>query len=92
MLTFRYKKLELRKKDWRTYIKSYNPVACSFNEQNGIHRKRKSTSKNSILTNASAYEVSNPAQSELVNGFFESYLILRKTRGGSARETHQPTR
>lgn len=30
VLTFRFKKLELRKKNWREYIKSDNPVAAAL--------------------------------------------------------------
>ena len=91
VLTFRYKKLELRKKDWRTYIKSYNPVAAALMSKMGYTEKEKVQVKIAFLQMLVRMKL-NPAQSELVNGFFESYLKLSKTRGGTARETHQPTR
>ena len=75
VLTFRFKKLELRRKDWRAYVKSDNPVAAALMSKMGYNKKEKVQVKIAFLQMLVRMKL-NPAQSELVNGFFEYYLKL----------------
>lgn len=75
VLTFRYKKLELRQKDWRAYIKSDNPAAAALMSKMGYSKKEKVEVKLAFLQMLVRMKL-NPAKSELVNGFFEYYLKL----------------
>ncbi|WP_391204696.1 Rpn family recombination-promoting nuclease/putative transposase [Psychrobacillus sp. L4] len=75
VLTFRYKKLELRQKDWRAYIKADNPAAAALMSKMGYTEKEKVQVKIAFLQMLVRMQL-NSAQSELVNGFFEYYLKL----------------
>ncbi|WP_391202439.1 Rpn family recombination-promoting nuclease/putative transposase [Psychrobacillus sp. L4] len=75
VLTFQYKKLELCQKDWRAYIKADNPAAAALMSKMGYTKKEKVQVKIAFLQMLVRMKL-NPAQSELVNGFFEYYLKL----------------
>ncbi|WP_407272729.1 Rpn family recombination-promoting nuclease/putative transposase [Radiobacillus sp. PE A8.2] len=77
VLTFNYLMLELRKINWRNYIESNNPVAAALLSKMGYTEKEKVQVKKEFLRMIVKLEI-NPAKSELINGFFESYLSLNE--------------
>ncbi|WP_407272722.1 hypothetical protein [Radiobacillus sp. PE A8.2] len=77
VLTFNYLMLELRKINWRNYIESNNPFAAALLSKMGYTEKEKVQVKKEFLRMIVKLEI-NPAKSELINGFFESYLSLNE--------------
>lgn len=77
VLTFKYLMLELKKMDWRDYIKSNNPVAAALLSKMGYSKEEKVQVKMEFLRMLVKMEL-NPARARFINGFFEQYLILDK--------------
>lgn len=75
VLTFNFLILELRKKNWRAYIESDNPVAAALLSKMGYTEKEKVQVKIEFLKMLVRMEL-NPAQSRLINAFFDTYLQL----------------
>ncbi|WP_210238494.1 Rpn family recombination-promoting nuclease/putative transposase [Aquibacillus sediminis] len=75
VLTFHFLIVELRKKNWREYIESDNPVAAALLSKMNYSEKEKVQVKKEFLRMLVRMEI-NPAKMELINGFFESYLKL----------------
>ncbi|WP_407270359.1 Rpn family recombination-promoting nuclease/putative transposase [Radiobacillus sp. PE A8.2] len=77
VLTFKYLMVELRKINWRNYIEYNNPVAAALLSKMGYTEKERVQVKKEFLRMIVKLEI-NPAKSELINGFFESYLSLNE--------------
>lgn len=77
VLTFNFLMLELKKLDWRSYIKSNNPVAAALLSKMGYNEKEKVQVKKEFLRMIARMEL-NPAKARYINDFFERYLILNK--------------
>lgn len=75
VLTFQFLKLELRKLNWRHYIHSNNPVTAALLSKMGYTEREKVQVKKEFLRMLVKMEI-NPAKTELINGFFETYLSL----------------
>ena len=77
VLTFDFLMLELRKMNWRSYIHTSNPVAAALLSKMGYSEKEKVQVKKEFLRMLVKMEL-NPAKAELINGFFETYLLLNE--------------
>ncbi|WP_188392478.1 hypothetical protein [Compostibacillus humi] len=77
VLTFNILMLELKKKNWRKFIESDNPVAAALMSKMGYSEKEKVEVKKEFLKMLVRMEL-NPAQSRFINAFFETYLILNE--------------
>ena len=78
VLTFNFLILELRKKkNWRDYIKSDNPVAAALLSKMGYTEEEKVEVKKEFLKMLVRMEL-DPAKSKFLSDFFETYLKLNK--------------
>ncbi|SES62193.1 conserved hypothetical protein (putative transposase or invertase) [Oceanobacillus limi] len=77
VLTFHFLKLELRKKNWRAYIESNNPIAAALLSKMGFSKEERVQVKLEFLRMMTKLEL-NPAKARLIQGFFESYLKLNE--------------
>ncbi|GAA4068504.1 hypothetical protein [Amphibacillus indicireducens] len=75
VITFNYLTLHLRKKNWRDYIGSDNPVAAALLSEMGYTKKERVQVKKEFLRMIIRMNL-NPAKQRLIYGFFESYLKL----------------
>lgn len=75
VITFNYLTLHLRKKNWRDYIGSDNPVAAALLSEMGYTKKERVQVKKEFLRMIVRMNL-NPAKQRLIYGFFESYLKL----------------
>ncbi|WP_156857335.1 transposase [Oceanobacillus sp. AG] len=75
VLTFNYLTLHLKKKNWRDYILSENPVAAALMSEMGYQEKEKVQVKKEFLRMMVKMKL-NPAKQRIVYGFFETYLKL----------------
>src|SRR5699024_10024933 len=78
VLTFNFLILELRKKkNWRDYIKSDNPVAAALLSKMGYTEEEKVEVKKEVLKMLVRMEL-DPANSKILSDFFETYLRLNE--------------
>jgi len=78
VLTFNFLILELRKKrNWRDYIKSDNPVAAALLSKMGYTEKEKVEVKKEFLKMLVRMEL-DPAKTKFLSDFFETYLKLNE--------------
>ncbi|UJL48301.1 transposase [Virgibacillus sp. NKC19-16] len=77
VLIFNFLMLELRKNNWRDYIKSDNPAAAALLSKMGYSEEEKVQVKKEFLRMLVRMEL-DPAESRLIIGFFEEYLILNE--------------
>ena len=77
VLTFNFLMLELRKLNWRDYIKSDNPAAAALLSKMGYTKKERVQVRKEFLRMIARMEI-NPARARLINDFFEKYLLLNK--------------
>lgn len=75
VLTFNFLMLELKKKNWRDYIKSDNPVAAALLGKMGYREEEKVQVKIEFLKMLVRMEL-DPARTRFINDFFEQYLKL----------------
>ena len=77
VLDFRFLTLELKKHNWRNYIRSNNPVAAALLSNMGYHKKERVQVKLEFLRMLVHMEL-DPARMILLTGFFETYLRLNE--------------
>lgn len=77
VLTFKFLMLELRKNNWREYIKSNNPVAAALLSKMGYTEEERVQVRIEFLRMMSKMEL-NPAETRLILSFFERYLKLNE--------------
>jgi hypothetical protein len=70
--------LELRKLNWRHYIRSNNPVSAALLSKMGYTETERVQVKKEFMRMLVRMEL-NPAKLELINGFFETYLSLNES-------------
>ncbi|GAA0615610.1 hypothetical protein GCM10009001_36060 [Virgibacillus siamensis] len=75
VLTFNFLTVHLRKKNWREYIKSNNPVAAALLSKMGYSESERIQVKKEFLRMLAKMEL-DPARQRLIYGFFERYLHL----------------
>ncbi|MCL6614206.1 MAG: DUF4351 domain-containing protein [Firmicutes bacterium] len=75
VLQFRFYKLELKKRHWRDYIQSDNPVAAALLSKMGYRPEEKVRVKIEFLRMLARMRL-DPARMTLLAGFFETYLKL----------------
>jgi len=74
-LYFNYLSLELRKKNWRDFVRSKNPAALALMSKMGFTPKERVQVKLEFIRMLLTLEL-NPARMSLLTSFFESYLSL----------------
>ena len=74
-LNFRYLTLELKKKHWRDFVESNNPLALAFMCKMGFKPEERVQIKLAFMNKLAGLPL-NAAQKTLLTGFFETYLIL----------------
>ena len=77
VLDFHFLILELRKHNWRKYIRSNNPVAAALLSKMGYQKKERVQVKLEFLRMLVRMEL-DPARTTLLTGFFETYLKLNE--------------
>ena len=77
VMRFSFYKLELKKLDWRDYIKSDNPVAAALLSKMGFSSDEKVQVKLEFMRMLTRMKL-DPARMELLGGFFETYLKLNQ--------------
>ena len=77
VLDFHFLILELRKHNWRNYIRSNNPVAAALLSKMGYQKKERVQVKLEFLRMLVRMEL-DPARTTLLTGFFETYLKLNE--------------
>jgi predicted transposase/invertase (TIGR01784 family) len=77
VLDFRFLILELRKHNWRNYIRSNNPAAAALLSKMGYQKKERVQVKLEFLRMLVRMEL-DPARMTLLTGFFETYLRLNE--------------
>ena len=77
VLHFRFYKLELKKQNWRDYIRSDNPVAAALLCKMGFKPEEKVKVKLEFMRMLIRMKL-DPARMELLAGFFETYLKLNE--------------
>ncbi len=77
VLTFNFLMLELKKKNWRAYLESNNPVAADLLGKMGYKEEEKVQVKLEFLRMMTKMEL-NPARARFINDFFEQYLKLNE--------------
>ncbi|WP_458412349.1 hypothetical protein ACNQFZ_16140 [Schinkia sp. CFF1] len=75
MIDFRYLQIHLIKMDWRTFLRSNNPVAAALLSKMGYQQEERIQVKLEFLRMISRMKL-DPARMELLYGFFETYLQL----------------
>jgi len=90
-LEFRYLQLHLVKKDWKKFIESDNPAAAALLCKMGYDEKERVQVRLEFLKMVSRMEL-DPAQMELLYGFFDTYLKLNDEEEKEVREeiSHLP--
>lgn len=77
VLTFNFLMLELKKKNWRDYLKSNNPVVAALLGKMGYQEEEKVQVKLEFLRMMTKMEL-NPVRARFINDFFEQYLKLNE--------------
>ena len=77
VLDFHFLKLELKKCNWRDYIRGNNPVAAALLSKLNYQEKERVQVKLEFLRMLVNMEL-DPARMKLLTGFFESYLPLNE--------------
>ncbi|MHA6259344.1 Rpn family recombination-promoting nuclease/putative transposase [Sporosarcina sp. CAU 1771] len=77
VLTFNFLMLELKKKNWRDFLNSDNPVAAALLSKMGYKKKERVQVKIEFLRMMVRMEL-NPARARFINDFFENYLKLNQ--------------
>lgn len=75
VLSFEYKVLHLKSKNWREYIRSNNPVAAALLSEMGYKESERVELKKEFFRMLVRMEL-NDVQRRLIHSFFETYLIL----------------
>ena len=78
VLQFRFHTLVLKKRDWRDYIASDNPVAAALLSKMGYKREEKVRVKVEFIRILTRLQL-DPARMKLLAGFFETYLKLNSS-------------
>lgn len=77
VLSFNFLMLELKKKNWREYLKSDNPVAAALLSKMGYSEREKVEVKKEFLKMLVRMEL-DPARTRFIFDFFEQYLKLNE--------------
>jgi hypothetical protein len=75
VMTFRFLKVELKRKNWRDYIQQDNPIAAALLSKMGYTPEERVEVKKEFLRMLVRLE-QDPARMALLTGFFETYLPL----------------
>ena len=81
ILRFQFYKLELKKLNWRHYIDSNNPAAAALLSKMGFKPGERVRVKLEFMRMLARLK-QDPARTELLGGFFETYLKLNQEEEG----------
>lgn len=85
VLDFKFLTLELKKHNWKDYIRSNNPVAAALLSKMGYQKTERVQVKLEFLRMLIYMEL-DPARMALLAGFFETYLILNDAEEKKLKE------
>nr|WP_026287182.1 transposase [Gracilibacillus lacisalsi] len=88
VLTFHFLKIELKKQDWRSFLRSNNPVAAALLSKMGYKNSEKVQVKKEFLRMLAKLEL-DAAKMELIYGFFETYVKLNQIEEDKLMESIQ---
>ncbi|MBU9724234.1 MULTISPECIES: Rpn family recombination-promoting nuclease/putative transposase [Bacillaceae] len=77
VLSFNYQTIELKKQNWRTYLREENPVAAALLSKMGYTDDERIEVKKEFFRILIRLEL-DKAKESLITGFFESYLKLNE--------------
>ena len=77
VMTFNFLTLELKKKNWKDYLQSNNPVAAALLSKMGYKEEEKIQVKKEFLRLLVKMEL-DPARTRFIHDFFEQYLKLNE--------------
>jgi hypothetical protein len=75
VMNFQFYIIEIRKKNWRDFLKADNPIAAALLSKMGYTKTEKVQVKKEFLRMLVRLEL-DPARMHLIAGFFETYLKL----------------
>ena len=81
VLQFRFYKLELKRRQWRDYLGSGNPVAAALLGKMGYRPEERVRVKVEFMRMLARLRL-DPARTALLAGFFETYLRLNEAEEG----------
>jgi hypothetical protein len=77
VLTFEYLMVQLKKRNWREFLKQDSPVSAALMSRAGYRQEERVQIKLEFLRMITRLEL-NPAKMQLIVGYFETYLRLGK--------------
>lgn len=75
VLDFHFERIELKRYDWRDFLRSQNPVAAALMSRMKIAKRDRPVVKSACLRILAGLPL-DPARVRLLNGFIDSYLNL----------------
>ncbi|MFZ4453622.1 Rpn family recombination-promoting nuclease/putative transposase [Salibacterium aidingense] len=85
VLHFQFLIIQLKQQNWRHFIRSDNPLAAALLSKMGYNEKEKVQVKKEFLRMMSHMNI-DPARSDLLTGFFETYLTLTSSEEKKLQE------
>jgi flagellar biosynthesis/type III secretory pathway protein FliH len=76
-LRFHFLPIVLKKRNWRDFLKQNNPIAAALMAKMGYNEDEKVQMKKEFMRMMITFEL-NEAKSQMLMGFFESYLVLNE--------------
>ena len=77
VMSFRFRSIQLRRLDWRSYLKAANPVAAALMSRMNIAREDRPRVKLECLRLLTTLRL-DPARMKLISGFIDTYLRLNR--------------
>ncbi len=77
VMSFRFRSIQLRRLDWRTYLRQANPVAAALMSQMDMAREERPRVKLECLRLLTTLKL-DPARMKLISGFIDTYLQLNR--------------
>ncbi|MEX2460213.1 MAG: transposase [Paenibacillaceae bacterium] len=88
VMNYQFYTIELRKKNWRDFIKQDNPIAAALLSKMGYNKEEKVQVKKECLRMLLRLEL-DPARMYLILGFFDTYLQLNDKENQELKEELQ---
>ncbi|WP_084213479.1 Rpn family recombination-promoting nuclease/putative transposase [Thermicanus aegyptius] len=85
VLQFRYLTVELKKKNWRDYLRYDHPIAAALLSKMGYTKEERVEVKKEFLRMITRLQL-DPARLNLITGFFDTYLHLNEEEERKLRE------
>ncbi len=85
VLQFCYLTVELKKKNWRDYLRYDHPIAAALLSKMGYTKEERVEVKKEFLRMITRLQL-DPARLNLITGFFDTYLTLNEEEERKLRE------